>query len=98
MVKESKGQLGVLATRRALYRVTAEKGFEMVTHIFGLRQLQEELRIMDNLVSDKDFVMILLTSLLESHVPLWIEQKQTEHQITRASGGTVGRGPSTKDP
>jgi hypothetical protein len=66
MVKESKGRLGVLATRRALYRATAEEGFEMITHISGLRQLQEELHIMDNLVSDEDFVMILLTSLLES--------------------------------
>jgi hypothetical protein len=66
MVKESKGQLGVLATRRALYRATAEEGFEMITHISRLRQLQEELHIMGNLVSDEDFVMILLTSLPES--------------------------------
>ena len=28
MVKESKGQLGVLDTRRALYRATAEEGFD----------------------------------------------------------------------
>jgi len=66
MVKESKGQLGVLATRRALYRATAEEGFEMVTHISKLRQLQDELHIMDSLISDEDFVMILLTSLPES--------------------------------
>jgi len=65
-VKESKGQLGVLATRRALYRATAEEGFKMVTHISKIRQLQDELHIMDNLVSDEDFVMILLTSLPES--------------------------------
>src|SRR6266508_2798732 len=60
MVKESKGQLGVLATRRALYRATAEEGFEMVTHISKLRQLQEELHIMGSLISDEDFVMILV--------------------------------------
>jgi transposase InsO family protein len=66
MVKESKGQLGMLATRRALYRATAEEGFEMVGHISRLRQLQEELHIFGNLVSDEDFVMILLTSLPES--------------------------------
>jgi hypothetical protein len=66
MVKESKGRLGVLATCRALYRATAEEGFDMVTHISKLRSLQDELHIMENLVSDKDFVMILLTLLPES--------------------------------
>ena len=66
MVKESKGQLGVLATRRALYRAMAEEGFDMVEHVSKLRKLQEELHIMSNLVSDEDFVMILITSLPES--------------------------------
>jgi hypothetical protein len=66
MVKESKGRLGVLATRRALYRATAEEGFDMVEHVSKLRKLQEELHIMNNLVSDEDFVMILITSLPES--------------------------------
>jgi hypothetical protein len=33
IVKESKGRLRVLATRRALYRATAEEGFDMVEHI-----------------------------------------------------------------
>jgi hypothetical protein len=65
-VKESKGQLGVLAMRRALYRATAEEGFEMVSHISKLHQLQEELHIFSSLVSDEDFVMILVTSLPES--------------------------------
>jgi hypothetical protein len=66
MVKESKGRLGVLATRRALYRASAEEGFDMVTHVSMLRGLQHELHVMENLVSDEDFVMILLTSLPES--------------------------------
>ena len=66
MVKESKGRLGVLATRRALYRATAEEGFDMVVHISKLRSLQDELHVMENLVSDEDFLMILLTSLPES--------------------------------
>ena len=65
-VKELKGHLGVLATRRALYRATAEEGFEMVNHISRLRRLQEEIHTMGSLVSDEDFVMILLTSLPES--------------------------------
>ena len=66
MVKESKGRLGVLATRRALYRAMAEEGFDMVEHVSKLRSLQDELHVMENLVTDEDFVMILLTSLPES--------------------------------
>jgi gag-polypeptide of LTR copia-type len=66
IVKESKGRLGILATRRALYRATAEEGFDMVSHISNLRKLQEELHIMDNKVTDENFVMILITSLPES--------------------------------
>ena len=65
MVQESKGQLGVLATRCTLYRATAEEGFNMVEHVSKLLKLQEELHIMSNLISDEDFVMILITSLLE---------------------------------
>ena len=66
MVKESRGRLGVLATRRALYRATADENFEMVEHISKLRKLQEELHIMGSPVPDEDFVMILITSLPES--------------------------------
>ena len=66
MVKESKGRLGVLAMWRTLYRMTANEGFEMVDHISKLRRLQEELHLMENKVSDEDFVMILITSLPES--------------------------------
>jgi hypothetical protein len=66
LVKESKGQLGVLATHWALYRGTAEEGFDMINHISYLWKLQEELHLVDNKVTDEDFVMILITSLLES--------------------------------
>ncbi|KAJ3509513.1 hypothetical protein NLJ89_g5184 [Agrocybe chaxingu] len=65
-VKESKGRLGVLATRRTLYRATAEEGFDMAEHIAKLRQLQEELHTMGSKILDEDFVMILITSLPES--------------------------------
>lgn len=65
MVKESRGQLGVLATRRALYRAIADENFEMVDHNSKLQKLQEELHIMGSPVPDKDFVMILITSLPE---------------------------------
>jgi gag-polypeptide of LTR copia-type len=66
LVKESKGWLGVLATQQALYRATAEEGFDMINHISYLWKLQEELHLMDNKVTNEDFVMILITSLLES--------------------------------
>ena len=66
LVKEFKGQLGVLATRQALYRATAEEGLDMVNHISYLWILQEELHLMDNKVIDEDFVMMLIMSLLES--------------------------------
>ena len=36
MVKESRGWLGVLATRQALYRATAGEEFKMVDHISKL--------------------------------------------------------------
>src|SRR5271168_1544274 len=66
MVKESHGRLGILATRRALYRATAPDDFEMVDHISNLRKLQDELHLMGSIVPDEDFVMILITSLLEA--------------------------------
>jgi len=67
MVKEAKGRIGVLATRRALYRMEAdENNFDMVEHVSKLRRLQEELHLMDNKVSNEDFMMILLTLLPES--------------------------------
>jgi hypothetical protein len=65
-VKESKGHLGVLATQRALYEASAIEGFEMIEHISNLRKLQEELHLMESLITDEDFVMILITSLPES--------------------------------
>ena len=66
IVKESKGQLGILATWRALYRATAEEVFNMIGRILNLRKLQEELHLMDNKIAGEDFVMFLITSLPES--------------------------------
>src|SRR6202522_967132 len=65
-VKKSKGHLGVLATRRALYRASAIEGFNMVDHISNLRKLQQKLHLMESLITDEDFVMILITSVPES--------------------------------
>ena len=49
-----------------MYRATAEEGFDMVEHISNLQKLQEELHIMNSLVLDEDFIMILIISLPES--------------------------------
>ena len=43
---------------------------KMVEHISKLRKLQEELHSMENKVSNKDFVMILIKS---GDVQAWIE-------------------------
>ena len=65
-MKESRGKLGILATRRALYHSIAEEGFDLVEHVSKLRKLQEELHLMGSLVSNEDFAMILVSSLPES--------------------------------
>ena len=58
--------LGSINNVPSTYRATANKSFEMVNHIFKLQKLQEELHIMGSSVPDEDFVMILITSLLEA--------------------------------
>jgi hypothetical protein len=66
LVKESCGKLGVLATRRMLYRSIAEESFDLLEHISKLWKLQEELHLMSSLVLDEDFAMLLVLSLPES--------------------------------
>ena len=65
-VKETKGRLGILATRRALYRAAATESFDMTEHIATLRRYQAELALMENEISEEDFAMILISSLPES--------------------------------
>jgi gag-polypeptide of LTR copia-type len=66
LVKEARGRLGILSTCRALYRTTAEEGFNLVDHISKLWRYQEELHLMGSVVADEDFAMILVSSLPES--------------------------------
>ena len=66
LVKEARGRLGILSTRRTLYRTIAEEGFNLVEHISKLRHLQEELHLMGSVVADEDFAMILVSSLPET--------------------------------
>ena len=65
-VKEPKGRLRILAARRQLCRSQAREGFEMVEHVNNLCALQAELALMSNVVSDEDFVMVLIALLPES--------------------------------
>jgi hypothetical protein len=66
LVKETRGEMGVLMARRAFYRYEPEEGISIVDHVSRLRGLQEELHLMESLIEDKEFVIILLTSLPES--------------------------------
>jgi hypothetical protein len=66
LVKESRGKMGILACRRALYRMIADEGFDLIEHISKMRKMQEELHLMGSKVSDEDFAMILVSSLPES--------------------------------
>ncbi|KAJ3525781.1 hypothetical protein NMY22_g10432 [Coprinellus aureogranulatus] len=84
-VKETKGCLGVLATRRSLCQAAAVEGFDMVEHISSLRALQSELALMENVVSNEDFVMVLITSLPESwdgFTSAYLDSKSTSTSLS----------------
>ncbi|GBE85815.1 hypothetical protein SCP_0803370 [Sparassis crispa] len=65
-VKEQRGQHGILALCRRFYRMQAKEEDNISSHITQLRQIQEQLHLMGKVVSDKDFRLILATSLPES--------------------------------
>jgi hypothetical protein len=62
LIKEARGQLGILLTRCALYKMTAEEEFNLVDHIPKLQRYQEELHLMESVATDEDFAVILLES------------------------------------
>jgi len=66
LVKEVRGRLGILSYRRSLYRTVADESTDIVVHMTMLRQLQEQLHLMGSLVSDDEFIILLITSLPES--------------------------------
>jgi gag-polypeptide of LTR copia-type len=65
-VKEPRGVLGVLSARRRLFRLMAQEGVPMIDHIAKFRQAQEALHAMGEPLTDRDFAMLLASSLLES--------------------------------
>lgn len=83
LVKEARGKLGILSYRRRLYRTTADESTDIVEHVTEMRRIQEELGMLGSLVSDEDFLMLLITSLPES----W-------DQFTTAYLGSTGNNPT----
>ena len=63
LVKENKGEMGALMAQRVFYCYDAEEGVTIVNHVTKLREMQEELHLMECVVGDKQFVMVLLMSL-----------------------------------
>jgi hypothetical protein len=66
LVKEVQGRLGMLLYWCSLYCTVADESTDIVVHMTTLRQLQEQLHLMGSLVSDDEFIILLITSLPES--------------------------------
>jgi hypothetical protein len=49
MVKERKGNLGIMAARRRLYRMVAEEDTDIREHVSQMRMIQDELHLMGSL-------------------------------------------------
>lgn len=65
-VKEARGVVGIMSARRQFYRIRAEEGADITSHIAELRKIQEELHLMGSAVTDTEFLTHLITSLPES--------------------------------
>ncbi|KAF7333956.1 hypothetical protein MSAN_02397600 [Mycena sanguinolenta] len=65
-VKERGGKLGILSLRRRLYRTIADDTTDITVHVTELRRIQEELAILGSIVSDEDFLLLIISSLPES--------------------------------
>ena len=66
LVKEDRGEMGVILAHKVFYRYNAEEGVSITDHVTKLREMQEELNLMEDPITDKDFVRILSMLLLES--------------------------------
>ena len=66
LVKEARGRLGILLYQCSLYHTVADESTDIVAHMTMLQQLQEQLHLMGSLVSDDEFIILLITSLPES--------------------------------
>ncbi|KAF7372307.1 hypothetical protein MVEN_00090900 [Mycena venus] len=65
-VKERGGKLGILLLCRRLYRTIADDATDIAEHVTELGRIQEELVILGGLISDEDFLLLIISSLPES--------------------------------
>jgi gag-polypeptide of LTR copia-type/Zinc knuckle len=63
---ESRGSMGLVLTRRKIYKAECAEGTPMEEHIRVMRGYQEELASSGDYLTDTDFSLTLLTSLPES--------------------------------
>ena len=64
---EEKTLSRIIYYRRKLYALRMEKGTTMTAHVNNLKTIAEHLECLDDAVSDKDLVMILISSLPDSY-------------------------------
>ena len=62
-VKESKGKMGILRTRKTLYRAIMDDSTELSVHIALLKRYRAELSALGSVIEDDDFSMLILSSL-----------------------------------
>ena len=65
-VKESKGKMGILRTRKTLYRAIMDDSTELSVHIALLKRYRAELSALGSVIEDDDFSMLILSSLPDS--------------------------------
>ena len=60
---EARGPLGIINVCRDFFRTFVAEGGNMEEHIWKLHSLQKQLHALGNLIKDRDFCNVLLTSL-----------------------------------
>ncbi len=68
LVKEARGKLGILSHRCRLYRTVADESTDIIEHTTEMRRIQEELGMLGSVVTDEDFLMLLISSLPKSWI------------------------------
>lgn len=63
LVRERRGNQGIISARRRLYRTEAEEGVDIKDDIAKYRTVQEELLMMGSEVTDLEFTVVLIASL-----------------------------------
>ncbi|PBK88601.1 hypothetical protein ARMGADRAFT_937269, partial [Armillaria gallica] len=66
LVKEARGKLGILAHCHHLYPTVANKATNIIEHTTEMCWIQKELGILESVITDEDFLMLLISSLPKS--------------------------------